>query len=394
MRTFAITCLIFSSTTLAAACLWDYDTLREERARFPDVLELITGKFIRHSQAFYEWRIADRKQRIEQNPEDVSLYDDLAVAYDRTGNQAEAIATILKKEQLKPGQYETAANLGTFHIHASNFEEGLKHIERAISINPEAHFGREIYQKLLVEYVLKHRTDAGVQLPLYRQHDPDSWTDNSVYFDAERSVVIGFAQFVLEQRPQPNAEAEQAELKRATKGILGMMRFGHFDSPILLEALGTLLLSDTANRDDDAKQLATRAFLRAAQVAKDTTARQDYKLMANGAIRGQIASKVDSSQLSLERIDEQLTSEVAEAEKWFHHNIERDEKTWIAEGKDVDQLFDAKYRSEPSQTFDPPTVPTNVAALWIGIAVIVATLFFALAVRIYLSRTARGRSAS
>jgi len=39
----------------AVACLWDYDTLKQERARFPSTLELITGKFLRHSPEFYEW---------------------------------------------------------------------------------------------------------------------------------------------------------------------------------------------------------------------------------------------------------------------------------------------------------------------------------------------------
>lgn len=36
------------------ACLWDYDTLAMERSRFPSTLELITGKFLRHSPEFYQ----------------------------------------------------------------------------------------------------------------------------------------------------------------------------------------------------------------------------------------------------------------------------------------------------------------------------------------------------
>ncbi|MFK7820030.1 MAG: hypothetical protein AB8G99_15005 [Planctomycetaceae bacterium] len=395
MRTLAATCLILSSATLTTACLWDYDTLREERARFPNALELITGKFIRHSKEFYQWRIEDRTKRIAQQPDNVALYDDLAVAYDKTGNQSEAIATIMAKEELKPGQYETAANLGTFHIHAGNLEEGLQHIDRAIEINPDAHFGREIYQKLLVQYVLKYRTPENAKLPLYRKHAPKSWTGNShVYFDAERAVAIGFGQFVLEERPQANTNAEQEELQRATKGILGMMRFGHFDSPVLLEALGTLLLSDANDRDKDAKQLATRAFLKASQEADDPTAREDYKAMAWGALRGQVKSPTQTDQVSLASIERQLSTEVAAADKWFHENIERDEKTWIAKGKDVEALFDAKYRQNPSQPFEPVPLPAGVAALWVGIAIIAATLFFAVIVRFYLRRTTRRQTAA
>jgi hypothetical protein len=93
------------------ACLWGSDTLEEERRQFPSVLELITGKFRRHSPAFYEWRIEDRKKRLKQEPENVDLYDDLAVAHEKTGQTDLAIETILKKEKISPGLYETYANL-------------------------------------------------------------------------------------------------------------------------------------------------------------------------------------------------------------------------------------------------------------------------------------------
>ena len=53
------------------ACLWDHDTLLVERGRFPQTLELITGKFLRHSTEFYRWRIADRERQIfSADPED------------------------------------------------------------------------------------------------------------------------------------------------------------------------------------------------------------------------------------------------------------------------------------------------------------------------------------
>jgi len=42
--------VVLALTTTAWACLWDSDTLQMERLRFPGVLEIITGKFVRHSQ--------------------------------------------------------------------------------------------------------------------------------------------------------------------------------------------------------------------------------------------------------------------------------------------------------------------------------------------------------
>jgi hypothetical protein len=65
---------------MAPACTWDWDTLQMERQRFPNTLELITGRFPRHSRDFYYWRINDRTARLQREPDNLALYDDLAVA--------------------------------------------------------------------------------------------------------------------------------------------------------------------------------------------------------------------------------------------------------------------------------------------------------------------------
>ena len=234
----------------APACEWDYDTLQMERQRFPDALELITGKFLRHSPEFYQWRVRNRLQRLADEPANLALYDDLAVAYDKTGRPALAIETILKKDNLNAGMYETYANLGTFHIHAGDFQAGLPFLIKALEINPEAHFGREEYQKLLVEYVLSKRETPPVPLPM------DAG-------DRQFQVPGGFAAFVfaskgLTWQTPADRQAIAEESSRATKGVLGMMRFGDFQSPVLLEALADLLMVEMAG---DAKQLASRALL-------------------------------------------------------------------------------------------------------------------------------------
>ena len=71
--------------SLALACAWDYDTLKMERQRFPSALELITGKFLRHSPEFYEWRIRDSEAKLAADPNNLAYLDDLAVAYDKVG---------------------------------------------------------------------------------------------------------------------------------------------------------------------------------------------------------------------------------------------------------------------------------------------------------------------
>jgi len=115
-----------------SACLWDRKTLAMERERFPDVIELITGKFLRHSRYYYEWRIEECEAIVATGEFAPAILDDLAVAYEKLGDQDKAIETILKKEDLFPGLYETYANLGTFYIHKGEFEKGLEQIDRAI----------------------------------------------------------------------------------------------------------------------------------------------------------------------------------------------------------------------------------------------------------------------
>ena len=110
--------------------------------------------------------IQDRLKKLAADPANLQLHDDLAVAYEKTGDHAKAIETMLAKEKIKPGQYETYSNLGTFYVLAGDFEQGLSYIEKALAVNPDAHFGRERYQKWLVEYAMKCRKDGALAFPL------------------------------------------------------------------------------------------------------------------------------------------------------------------------------------------------------------------------------------
>src|SRR6478736_5201532 len=145
--------LTLGSATASLACLWDSDTLQMERLRFPGVLEIITGKFVRHSKAYYEWRIGDRKKKLEAQPNDPALIDDLAVAYAKLGRPAEGIPLLEEVLKEHPNRYETLSNLGTLLFFAGRLDDSKTYIRRALEINPDAHFGREKYQLLLTEYL-------------------------------------------------------------------------------------------------------------------------------------------------------------------------------------------------------------------------------------------------
>src|SRR4051794_3735731 len=137
--------LALSLATSIFACLWDSDTLQMERLRFPGVLEIITGKFVRHSKAYYEWRIGDRQKKLEAKPNDPALIDDLAVAYAKLGRPEEGIPLLEEVQKEHPTRYEPPPTLGPLLFFANRLDDSKTHIRRALEINPDAHFGREKY---------------------------------------------------------------------------------------------------------------------------------------------------------------------------------------------------------------------------------------------------------
>jgi tetratricopeptide (TPR) repeat protein len=328
--------------SVAMACLWDYDTLRMERSRFPNTLELITGKFLRHSKEFYLWRIRDRLDKLKEYPENLAWYDDLAVAYDKTGQHQKAIETMLDKDHKTPGLYETAANLGTFYIHSGQLEEGLKHIDRALKINPDAHFGREKYQKLLVEYVLSHRQNGITPLPL-------AGAERSLSsHDEDRNFLV----FLMRGKVEGTRESER---KDAIKGLLGMMKFGNHESPVLLEALGNVLSEyqfQFDDRSEDAKQLAARAYLKASYTVSEEEARKGYRELANRVLVYQARKPSTHKSFPLEELEAGFRQELGEAKEWYE-NLQQSEAAWIRDGLDPEKEFDRLYDQEPRLSPSP-----------------------------------------
>ncbi|MGL5094295.1 MAG: tetratricopeptide repeat protein [Planctomycetia bacterium] len=148
-----VLCAIIVAATSAAgvvsACLWDHDTeqmekivypegLNEERSKFPGALELMTGKFLRHSKEFYQWRVDDRLKRLAAGEDTPNLYDDLAVAYHKTGRSEKAYEVMFEKDRKWPGLYETEANLSVFYTLDGDLVNGLKHVDKALAVNPRA----------------------------------------------------------------------------------------------------------------------------------------------------------------------------------------------------------------------------------------------------------------
>lgn len=326
------------------ACLWDYDTIEMERRQFPNTLELITGKFLRHTPEYYYWRIQDRKAKLTKTPDKASLYDDLAVAYSKLGDDRKAIETMKEKEKIAPNQYETHANLGTFYIHNGQFKTGILEINKALAINPDAHFGREIYQKLLVEYVLSKKGDGvAVKLPLNTKLPPRPYSrmedggDNFYLFLLRKGVIKENRVF------NQNAPITE-DLQKAVKGISGMMRFGNYDSPILLEALGDLLMQDGDYQAG--RQLAARAYLKASyQTTHIKSVAEAYYKKAVFALTLQYTKKGGSG-FTVEDLEKLFQEELKDAETYYQ-KIRANEHDWILDKRDLDEAFKETYFKEP-----------------------------------------------
>jgi len=365
LRSFLIALVLLSSVSVGVscfACLWDRDTLAMERQRFPTALELITGKFLRHSVDFYLWRVDDRRERIKAEPRP-DLYDDLAVAHEKAGDTEEAIRVISAKAEMYPGLYSTHANLGTFYFHCGQFELGLAEIDKALAINPNAHFGREIYQKRLVEYLLSQRREDRPHLPLSEQ------TPNGM-------GPTGFGAFLVASRPGEAAvENPEERIDHGITGVLGMMKFGNHDSPVLLEALGDLLVS--RGYDSDAKRLAARAYLKASYEAKELPAQLAYRDKAKHCLEFQTRGGASNDTVTLPELESQFQSELSEASLWYEKIVSQ-ENGWIADGGNVEQAFESEYYEQP--VVGPKLTADGKQPVWVAVVAASVSLCVALVV--------------
>ncbi len=348
----AITVVLLTIST-AVACLWDSDTLAQERAKFPSALELIAGKFPRHSPAFYQWRIEDRQAKLESGDDQASYYDDIAVAHDKLRQDDQAIEWMHKKaatfNDSVDNRYKTAANLGTFYLHSRQLDKGIEQLELAIQINPNAHFGRERYQLYLAKYIKLrlangHLSGGQLILPLRYDHNHDSQvskleSDSSqdTQQDHPHKQVRDFGVAVVYFDDGTFRRIDEKQTADAVTGILGMMRFGHYDSPVLLECLGDLLSETSSVNQNSAYTIAARAYMRAADLLpqEDEVSRDKYHELVNRVMH----FKENQDQKDIRHF---LKLELAEANEYYRQ-IVADEELWISQNADVEALFQAKY---------------------------------------------------
>jgi tetratricopeptide (TPR) repeat protein len=350
MKKLSLIIIFFLSSIFIFPCGWDWDTIQMEKQEFPTVHELITGKFLRHSPELYYWRIMNRTALLKKHPDSLHYYDDLAMAYDKTGDSKKAIETMLKKDEWKKDQYETWANLGLFYMHNGEMQKGVDAVKKALKINPNAHFGRERYQLYLGEYILSRTKDGTVQLPLAQK-------GQSNFYD-----------FLYEKYMKGKISAgskKEKELSLAIKGVSGMMTFANYKSPVLLEALADLLMK--TNSVGGAGHLGSRAYLKASFEIGDEKIKKAYYDKASvsreysyGPERIYNRENKDSATYMMnpdkgnvlyrmDQLEIALKLEVQSAEIWYD-SIRMNELKWLKEKKNPDSMFAITYYKDPKST--------------------------------------------
>jgi tetratricopeptide (TPR) repeat protein len=136
----------------ALACIWDADTLKDEKKKSPGLAEVILGPApgAPDPKPFRE-RVARLKALPKEN--DPAWWNDLAGAHLRLGEAAEAAKILEPLVDRFPNDYGIHANLGTAYHLLGRYSEAERQIARDLEINPEAHFGLEKYHLALLRYL-------------------------------------------------------------------------------------------------------------------------------------------------------------------------------------------------------------------------------------------------
>lgn len=228
--------LIVNSVQPASACIWDSDTLAAEAKGLPEVVAIIVGRFDRQPPKYYEMRLERVTKLLAEDPSNLEAYDDAGASCDRLGRGDEAIAWMERKKsvldqadaddpEIEQHRYRYLANVGTFWVHRW-FKNGADReqldevrtardfIAQAIELNPEAHFGREKYQLLALDLILREppAPTAGEEPRWFRM-------PSLLDVDGERFEAL--------DRLTNEGALEKAGIPDAVRGLTGLIAMGN-----------------------------------------------------------------------------------------------------------------------------------------------------------------------
>jgi tetratricopeptide (TPR) repeat protein len=139
-------------TGCVSACIWDADTLGDEKRAHPKLAQIILEPDAatpdpKPLRARIEQLTSNRREN------DPAWWNDLAGAYLRLGEPAKASELLEPIKSRFPNDYGIHANLGTAYHLLNRYDDAEKEIARGLEINPHGHFGLEIYHLALLRYL-------------------------------------------------------------------------------------------------------------------------------------------------------------------------------------------------------------------------------------------------
>lgn len=144
--------MLFALT--AHACIWDAETLFQEKLRNHDLATAILGE---PSQPENPQTLQERIKNLEANRDENNpdWWNNLAGAYIRLGQSETAVKLLEPVVSKFPNNYGIHANLGTAYHLLGRYQDAEKEIARDLEINPDAHFGLEKYHLALLQYLVR-----------------------------------------------------------------------------------------------------------------------------------------------------------------------------------------------------------------------------------------------
>jgi tetratricopeptide (TPR) repeat protein len=153
---------LLSTNAPALGCFWTYGTdirgrMIEVNERSPkSYMEYLTG---RHHAEFAEWQRKAKELDGKAKIADYRSQNDSAVALAHLGDYSQAIEILNRIEAEHPGEYVTAANLGTVYELQENLPLALKWIKECVSRNEDSHYGTEWLHVRILEAKLQLSED-------------------------------------------------------------------------------------------------------------------------------------------------------------------------------------------------------------------------------------------
>lgn len=367
--------------------------------RFAMVHDTIHERYPVHGPAYYKKRNEITEEALKketdlqpaQGPPKkryFDLQDDLAVGLMKLGQFEKATDMVAKKLEVQKklgltgkDLYSSYANLGTFLIlwqlnegfgdlpkAKARLKESIANIHKAIEVYPESHFGREIWQVVLEEFILASLDDPKI---LLKYDMVGNNLDPSFYLSGQSASMLNYYAFpkkllepldslTNEERDQlrrlitrvgaeaewakevPTSHKEQVPFDDPALGIIGMWRMGGGANPFFAVALGEIMLRVGQ------RNIAWTAYERAALMAKNYSA--DPEIAAKFLDHCRSRQKLIEETLPQEQVEKlrpQFEKELAYGMRYQKAYQDYETKR-IAEGADLndEHFYDAFYAAQ------------------------------------------------